>query len=313
MTSLYQVTNEQDEALGSFPGPIPVIYCATSSDDLTDEELWSDLAGNGCSGIFVTCNDGNSISCVDDFSAEEAWMKKALNVGIQPIPEIVLKMDKKWEEGDIDSILNLLADKCGHSECPVGIVLTLDTSHIDEVENEDPVEEEEEDDDDDGFKMIDPNDIGKEKEDVSASTTNDNVEKMNEVWENFPKLSRAIKKRSSILGSVRVDGSQLRDYTAQLKSKGFSGAFLRADCVPGFRLNPDLEFVGKFWTSVIADLKSTRSKSFGFRSKVALEKDIPMEWLNYQQDVMESGALGSTSAAAAAEGLDTENGDFVGF
>jgi hypothetical protein len=63
--------------------------------------------------------------------------------------------------------------------------------------------------------------------------------------------------------------------TARLSSRNFQGAFLRADCVPGYRLNPDLKVVGGFWSAAIGDMKSLKSKNFNFRSKVKLEKDVP--------------------------------------
>ena len=41
---------------------------------------------------------------------------------------------------------------------------------------------------------------------------------------------------------------------------------------------------------------------------------IPMEWFNYQKDIMESGALGGAGGGAGDENpLDTANGDHQGF
>ena len=47
-------------------------------------------------------------------------------------------------------------------------------------------------------------------------------------------------------------------------------------------------------------------KTSNFRSKVSLEKDVPMEWFNYQKDVMESGALGKDDVGASP--LDSASG-----
>ena len=100
--------------------------------------------------------------------------------------------------------------------------------------------------------------------------------------------------------------------TSQISTDKFNGAFLRADCVPGYRLNPDLNVVGGFWSAAMGDLKSLKSKNFSFRSKVKLEKDIPMEWFNYQKDVMDSGALGMTGGGADPS-LNPDAGDYQGF
>ncbi len=127
---------------------------------------------------------------------------------------------------------------------------------------------------------------------------------------NFPIVP---KETPTILGSVRAQAGAGRIGAAVKahKGNGFHGVILRCDCLPGYRMNPDLDFVQKFWGAAISDLKSTKSKSFNFRSKVALERDIPMEWFNYQKNVMESGALGGNEAGANP--LDTENGDYQGF
>jgi len=88
----------------------------------------------------------------------------------------------------------------------------------------------------------------------------------------------------------------------------------RSECVPGYRMNPDLQFVSGFWTAAISDIKSTKSKSFNFRSKIDQgfkDRDLPMEWYNYQKDVMDSGSLGESIPTPG--NVNTGNGDFVGF
>lgn len=75
----------------------------------------------------------------------------------------------------------------------------------------------------------------------------------------------------------------------------------------------DLKKMTDFWTAAIGALTSSRSSKFGgFRSKVSLEKDVPMEWYNYQKDVMESGALG-TVGQNKGDPVDSANGDYKGF
>ena len=78
-------------------------------------------------------------------------------------------------------------------------------------------------------------------------------------------------------------------------------------------MNPDLAVVGGFWSAAISDLKSLKSKSFSFRSKVKISKDVPMEWYNYQKDVMESGALGLGGGGGGDDGLNPDAGDYKGF
>lgn len=285
LSSLNRFVKEQEDARGSFPGPVPVIYCAFSGLNENDgDETLSTLAEYGCSGIVTSVCSGNAITSADDLkSNDEDWMKKALDCGVQPIPEVLLNMDNAWEVEDISSIIEVLTEKCGGENGPISIVLTLDAAN----------------------ESLDSDD----SEDADELET-----KLEKMWDNVPKFARSFSKKTPILGSVRVDSlDSLTDYTAKLKSKGFTGAFLRADCVPGFRMNPDLDFVAGFWSAVISNLKSTKSKNFEFRTKTQLEKDVPMEWMNYQKDVMESGALGESSVKANVDDLNTEAGDYKGF
>lgn len=274
-STVNQFITEQEEARGSFPGPVPVIYSAFSGIDNDDSTTLESLAEFGCCGIVTSVCSGQPISSVDDLKdMNEEWMEKAIAAGVQPIPEVVLDTTKAWEVDDISQIIESLKNSCGGDEEPVAVVLTLN-----KVETED-------NDETDGDEM----------------------------WNNIPKFPRSFSKKTPVLGSIRVSSmDDLTDYSAKLKSKGFTGAFLRADCVPGFRMNPDLDFVGGFWSSVISNLKSTKSKSFEFRTKSQLERDVPLEWMNYQKNVMESGALGSNSASSSLDELNTEAGDYQGF
>ena len=101
------------------------------------------------------------------------------------------------------------------------------------------------------------------------------------------------------------------DETARLKAAGFTGALLRSDCLPGFRMSMNLEFVGNFWSACIGDLKSLKSKSFNFQSRNWMDKSASLEWAKYQKSVLDSGALGDPEAPPM--GLNSEAGDYVGF
>ncbi|GMI54367.1 hypothetical protein ScalyP_jg2573 [Parmales sp. scaly parma] len=127
-----------------------------------------------------------------------------------------------------------------------------------------------------------------------------------------PKISGDINS-VPVLGSVRVlaGGGRMGEVCAEMNEGGYSGAFLRQECVPKYQFNTDLAEIAKFFVLAITNLKSMKSKNFGgLRSKMKIEKDVPMEWFNYQKDIMESGALGTTEKAT---GINTAEGDFVGF
>lgn len=280
LDSVRQIVTEQEGARGSFPGPLPVVHCVTSLPESNDDDdFWEDVADAG--GCAVLYGDGKALSSVAELeSSSLSWMTTALSHGIQPIPEITLSTERAWTEDDVKEILEELKKQCGDDgAAPVCVVLSMDG----------PAD----DDDDEAEGDEEPS-----------------------WWKNVPTLSKSLVSHTPVLGSVRTSSSQeaLRTYHDRLKKRGFAGAFLRADCVPGFRLNPDLEFVASFWTAIVANLKSTRSKTFnGFRTKTALEKDVPMEWMKYQQNVMESGALGETSSQSSLDDLDLDRGDHYGF
>ena len=120
-----------------------------------------------------------------------------------------------------------------------------------------------------------------------------------------------------ILGGLEVVGGagKLGSACDEVREVGgYSGVCLFAECMPGFdRASPfgaPLGVIGGFWRMAIPSLKTNKSSQFGFSSKFKLEKDVPMEWFNYQKDIMQSGALGSVEKAS---GIDTDNGDFIGF
>jgi len=282
MNALRSFTTEQEEARGYFPGPLPVVYCGTvSGEAVCDADTLAQLADAGASGVLIPMMDGNLISSVADLAdaTDETFtsaVETSLSCGLQPIPEVMISPADIWGEDDVTSLVEAVTEKCGGVE-PVAVVFSFVA-----------IEEEE-----------------KEEED---SETEDK-----ETGLGLPQISKELKKRVPILGSVRVlaGDNRMSGYASALQSAGFTGSLLRCDCVPGFRMNPDLDFVGGFWSMAISELKSTKSKTFGFRTKFALARDVPMEWFNYQKDVMESGALGDNSAKAGD--LDLSNGDFAGF
>jgi hypothetical protein len=138
----------------------------------------------------------------------------------------------------------------------------------------------------------------------------------------LPRVPKSLGKRVPLLGSVRVTAGDNRIgiETSRFKEYGFTGTLLRSDCVPGFRLQPDLDIVGSFWAACISDLKSTRSKSFSFRSKNNMQENAGQNWLNYQSDVMTSGALGDedTHGGGSVDDLgdmmgNEQSGDYQAF
>lgn len=261
--------SEQESARGNFPGPLPIVYCPSSSTaDIAE------LADSGVSGILYSTLNGETISSVDEISSDEKLQKsfeEAIDNGMQLIPEVVLNADIEWDENSSKDLIEAVTNTCGAE--PAAILLTIG-AYDGDGENEERTDDEE-----------------------GASL----------------KLPKIPKCSTPIIGSVRAlaGGGRMGAAVSAFKDSGFNGVVLRCDCLPGYRMNPDLEFVRNFWGLAISDLKSTKSKNFNFRSKVALERDIPMEWFNYQKDVMDSGALGGNDSGVNP--LDTEKGDYQGF
>lgn len=278
---------EQEEARGNFPGPVPVIYCATENDGITKLlEDMTDVAETGVSGVLVSVNEGSEISSLDDISegGETCWLKlckSALECGLQPIPEITLKdlTATTWKEEEMEALVEKLSGLMG--EDPVSILITINSSS--------------------------------NKEDESG----DNDEETSEPAEALPLpvVPKALGKRVPILASVREGAGEGRmgQETARIKESGFTGAVLRRECVPGFPGDPPLEYSSDFWSACIGDLKSTRSKSFNFRSKNNMETNIATKWASYQSDVLSSGALGDMSDNGPPPGLNPDEGDYQGF
>lgn len=275
VNSLRYFCKEQETARGNFPGPLPVIYCESSYSGDESIEV-SDIADAGASGLLYSVLGGEEVSCVGDIEGDgniKAAFENALDNGIQLIPEIVLSKDKQWDEEATSALIDSLTAQCGSE--PAAILLSLEYVFEDE------------------------------DSEVDEET---NVE-MNPI-----KVAKSMSKKVPVIGSVRTNagGGRIGAAVSVLKECGFTGAVLRCDCLPGYRMNPDLEFVGGFWGAAVSDLKSLKSKNFNFRSQVALDVDIPLEWFNYQKDIMESGALGTPGGGGKPD-LDDANGDHLGF
>jgi len=285
VNSLKAFCNEQESARGNFPGPLPVIYCESSIEENVD---MADIASAGASGYVYTALNGEEITSPDDLKKDETvktCFESALEHGMQLIPEIVLSPNMDWTEDEVTSLVDALADQCGAD--PTAVLLTLGAVEPDDDQDEEKPE---------------------------------NADEQVQEGAVLPRVSKELGKRIPILGSVRAvaGGGRMGTAVGLHKDAGFKGVVLRCDCLPGFRMNPDLEFVGGFWGAAIGDLKSTRSKNFNFRSTIALDRDVPLEWYNYQKDIMESGALGSPSGGGGGDPLqkddsDSDNGDYKGF
>jgi len=269
---------EQETARGNFPGPLPVIYCDSSfGGDVT----MSEISEAGATGVMYSLLDGNEIGSADEVQKDDgikASFDDATENGMQLIPEVVLKPGVEWDEESVSEVVKCISEQCGAD--PVAVIMTLGAIAEEDDESED----------------------------------SDNDGESNNHFK-LPAVPKDLAKKIPILGSVRAvaGGGRMGDSVNGHKESGFKGCILRCDCLPGYRMNPDLDFVGGFWGAAIGDLKSTRSKNFNFRSEIALERDIPMAWYNYQKDVMESGALGTPGGGGEGDPLDTDNGDYKGF
>jgi len=274
VNAIRSICAEQETARGNFPSPLPIIVCESSYGGEESAEF-SDLAEAGASGMLHCLLGGKEISSVDDVKADDSFgsaFASARDCGIQLIPELVLSREVNFDEAQLTEIVDVLTEKCGME--PAVLLLTI------------------------GSYQSDDDDSGEVGDRVEVK---------------LPQVTTALKKRIPILGSVRevAGGGRIGSSVSKFKECGFNGAILRCECLPGFRMNTDLDLVGGFWSAAIGDLKSVKSKAFNFRSKVSLDRDVPMEWFNYQKDVMESGALGGDDPGISP--LDSGSGDFKGF
>jgi len=278
LNSLKTFCTEQETARGNFPGPLPVIYCKSS---FGGDASMSKISDAGARGVMYTVNPNNEVAGPEELENDDSLKNSfdlALENGMQLIPEIILKPESSWDADAVTKLVDSVISQCGTE--PAALILTVGAV----------AEEEEEE----------------EEAEVAVSK---------ETNLNLPEVPKELSKKVPILGSVRAvaGGGRMGASVDAHKQAGFKGCLLRCECLPGYRMNPDLDFVGGFWGAAIGDLKSTKSKNFNFRSTIALDRDIPLEWYNYQKDIMESGALGSPGGGGEGDPLNSDNGDYQGF
>jgi hypothetical protein len=214
--------------------------------------------------------------------------ENALSHGLHAIPEIILHPKSSWTESDVESLVSTLKSKFGFIN-PVAIAFTFGSSS-------------------------------------SSSFINNNKNHNNEEeMTSLPILKLPARHQlgdTVILGSVRapVGGggegdAELHNQISKLKAAGFSGVILRSDCVP-YLGSSNLEFLTKFWCSVITQLKSVRSKAFGgFRTKNQLDDNTGANaWAKYTSKLLDEGVLpSSTPETSTSSDLNTDRGDYKGF
>lgn len=273
ITALNAFCNEQATAAGGFPGPVPVVFCI---DDLSLADVPT-IAKCGAHGVLV----GATIQEPADLAANSEWQevcRAALDYGVQPIPEISLAASSvdDWKDDKLTALVDTIHELLG--EDPVAIVLTMQPDAASDDE-----------DDDEGTAAVE--------------------------FMTLPTIPKALSKRVPMMGSVfeQAGDNRLSGATAYFKESGFTSNFLRSSCLPGFSTRIDLATVGKFWAGCITDLKSTKSKSFAFRSKNNMETSLSTQWGNYQQSIMDSGALGDPNESESINSIDEAAGDYQGF
>lgn len=271
IAALRTFTNEQASALGNFPGPLPTIYC---SIDKLEESNLEEIAAAGADGVlFEMCGANSELEAFDQIeSTSQSWVD-LWKAAISAGLQPIPEF----------SLGESFAASWGDDEVNNMISTVTDVVGLEPA------------------ALV-----------LTINPTSDNIELVDERQLNIPSIPKSLSRKIPILGSLRVPAGEnrLHEETLRFKEAGYSGAFLRGDCVPGFRMQPNLEIVGKFWHACICDLKSTRSKSFSFRAKNKLEVSTATKWGNYQKSVIESGALGDPGETAS---LNEAAGDYQGF
>ena len=271
ITALQTFTNEQAAVLGNFPGPVPTVYCYNSN---TPEISFVDIASAGADGLLMNLspNSDDVLSIKDLVAKSDEWIDSW-----QAVVSAGLQPIPEVQIGE--SLAKTL------SEEDMNTLLTAFKDNIGVA----PA----------AFVFTMNQNVGDDEEQKSIT---------------IPIIPKSFSKRVPIIGSVRAnsDGENrlLYEETIRYKDAGYTGTFLRWDCIPGYQLQPNLELVGKFWFACISDLKSTRSKSFSFRAKNQMDVSAATKWGNYQRDVIESGALGDPGETAS---LNEADGDYQGF
>lgn len=274
LPALKTFCNEQETARGNFPSPVPAVYCGVVED-------LSEIAEAGAEGLLVKICDGDEVSSADDLASDASWVdtcKLALEAGLQPIPEITVSEDDAADL-DVETLVKKISEIVG--EDPVSVLVTV---------NEEPA----------------PADDGEETEAEEAV--------VEATAAPLPQVNKSLGRKIPIVGSIRATagGGRMGTESNRFKSAGFTGALLRQECIPVISMSQDLEYLTNFWGVCIGDLKSTKSKSFNFQSRNYLEKSAPLEWMKYQKDVLDSGALGDPNDNVPT-GLNPDSGDYQGF
>ena len=288
-SSLATLISEQEGARGSFPGPVPVIYCGGSSSQSSLDP--NEIANAGAVGVLLPVKDGKAVNTLDDLISDDLSLscdlfKLYTSLNLEVIPEITLSASFS-KDCDMKSLVDTIISNLCDGDEPSALMISVapdDNSII----------------------------VGK----PSAKDT-----EMYEIEEDalsLPSVPKSLTKKVPLIFGLKCAANIVSLCAPLVKQAGFNGIVLRADCVPGgSRINPDLNFVGKFWAYIISDLKSLKSKAFGFRAKMdnlKLTKDIPSEWAKLQQDVAESGALGATSVQQDPSYKDVDDGaSYKGF
>jgi len=117
-TAVQTFLSEQEQARGNFPGPVPVVYC--SSEGCTDEDL-QQLSEAGAAGLSIPMK-------LDSVGEHVEECKRALDFGLQPIPEVIISEEtaKSWTEDDVASLVDTLTSTFAME--PVSVLLTIEPS-----------------------------------------------------------------------------------------------------------------------------------------------------------------------------------------
>jgi hypothetical protein len=295
LDSLAVLCREQASSRGSIPGPVPIVYCTENQRDSPSIKL-AEVAEAGADGVLVQVLDGRVVRGAQDIvdaalSEASSWSEttqEARSVGLQAIPEVIVceSAARSWTEDDVTSLIDAVVTAMG-DDVPVCVLITVvPTSRF--GASQDPA--------DDTAGAQEPQPVA------------------------LPKIPRALAKRVPIVGSVRAKAGDGRIglESARMKEAGFTAVLLRSECLPGYRHNQpetqqhlDLDVVGHFWSSCIDDLKSVKSRNFSFRAKNNMEKNRGTVWANYQNSVVESGALGDPNDSYSI--VDASAGEYKGF
>lgn len=124
VTAIQTFCNEQEDARGNFPGPIPVVSC------LQDRDTWPELAESGVSGVVITCS-------LDDTDALKEPCEAAFALGLQAIPEVQLNPADaaSWIDNDtfMEGVVEKLTSAMGQE--PASILVSVPNSDDADVDS----------------------------------------------------------------------------------------------------------------------------------------------------------------------------------